>query len=135
MHRDQRPLQALPGGVQALDRVSLARGVHLGEYSGGMKQRFGIAAALIGQPRLNPQAVVRELAGCVRRRAVRKEDLAALERTHRVPSTRLLAGQTLARVHSSEHPGDGFEPVEPGLEDVYFAALKGFGRPLVSAEA
>jgi ABC-2 type transport system ATP-binding protein len=192
---DRRERQALVRALLEQTNLWDERGVRLGEYSGGMKQRFGIAVALIGRPRLiivdeptagldptervrflnllseigensvvilsthivddvtelctqmavidhgrilleaEPQAAVRELDGCVWRRAVRKDELVALERTHRVLSTRLLAGQTLARVHSGEHPGDGFEPVEASLEDVYFAALKGFGRPLVSAEA
>ena len=38
-------------------------------------------------------------------------------------STRLFAGRTVIHVLSDIHPGDGFAPVEGGLEDVYFSTL------------
>ena len=37
-------------------------------------------------------------------------------------STRLFAGNTIIHVLSDKKP-DGFEPVEGGLEDVYFSTL------------
>jgi hypothetical protein len=40
-----------------------------------------------------------------------------------VLSTRLFAGRTVLHVLADEDPGDGFAPVEAGLEDVYFSAL------------
>jgi len=49
---DRRSRRAEVG--QALERTHLAdaRGRRLGTFSGGMKQRFGIAQALLGRPRL-----------------------------------------------------------------------------------
>ena len=43
-----------PGKQPLLDNVNLSKDKkkHLGTYSGGMKQRFGIAQALIGDPKL-----------------------------------------------------------------------------------
>ena len=38
-------------------------------------------------------------------------------------STRLFAGRTVVHVLSDADPGDGFAPVEGGLEDVYFSTL------------
>jgi hypothetical protein len=42
-----------------------------------------------------------------------------------VLSTRLAAGRTVVHVLGDRSPGDGFEPAEPDLEHVYFAALHG----------
>jgi len=157
----------------------------LGGYSGGMKQRFGVAVALIGNPQLlivdeptagldpaervrflnllselgensvvllsthivedvselctrmaiidrgeilldaEPQRAIAELRGKVWRRIVAKTELAALERAHRVISTTLFAGRTVARIHSDAAPGPDFEPAEPDLEDVYFMTMSG----------
>jgi ABC-type multidrug transport system ATPase subunit len=157
----------------------------LGGYSGGMRQRFGVAVALIGSPRLmivdeptagldpaervrflnllselgensvvllsthivedvselctrmaiidegeilleaEPLGTVADLRGRIWRRAMSKEQLAALEREHAVISTKLLAGRTVARVYSEASPGTGFEAAEPILEDVYFGAMAG----------
>lgn len=156
-------------------------------FSGGMKQRFGIAQALLGSPRLiivdeptagldpeernrfhnllsevgenvvvilsthivedvaelcsrmaiidrgtillegEPLRAVEELRGRIWRKVVPRDELEALERTHAVLSTRLLAGRTVVRVYAEALPGVGFEPAEPGLEDVYFRVMGGHG--------
>ena len=178
--------------VEALLRqVNLweVRHQRLGGYSGGMRQRFGVAVALLGDPGLlivdeptagldpaervrflnllselgersvvllsthivedvaelctrmavidrgrilleaEPQAAVEGLAGRVWRRVVARDALAALEREHRVISTKLLGGRTVAHVVAEASPGGAFEPVEPDLEDVYFATMAGLTSP------
>ena len=157
----------------------------LGGYSGGMKQRFGVAVALIGDPKLlivdeptagldpaervrflnllseigensvvllsthivedvselctrmaiidrgeilleaEPLRAMNDLRGRIWRRVLSKAELPALEREHAVISTNLLAGRTVARVHSDAAPSPEFEPAEPDLEDVYFSAMAG----------
>jgi ABC-type multidrug transport system ATPase subunit len=156
----------------------------LREFSGGMKQRFGIAQALLGHPRLiivdeptagldpeerhrflnllsaigetvivilsthivddvkelcsrmaiidqgvvlrsgEPAAAVAELRGLVWRRVIAKEELPDYRERYQVLSGSLLAGRVLVHVLSPVAPGDGFEATEPGLEDVYFAAVR-----------
>jgi ABC-type multidrug transport system ATPase subunit len=157
----------------------------LGGFSGGMRQRFGVAVALLGNPRLmivdeptagldpaervrflnllselgensvvllsthivedvaelcthmaivnrgeillegEPQCEVERLRGHIWRRQVAREQLPALEQTHAVISTKLLAGRTLVHVYSEETPGPDFQLVEPDLEDVYFTVMAG----------
>ena len=157
----------------------------LGGYSGGMKQRFGVAVALLGSPKLmivdeptagldpaervrflnllgelgensvvilsthivedvtelctrfaiinegrillesEPARAVADLRGRIWRRVVSKSELATLEREAAIISTKLLAGRTVVHVYGDESPGAGFEPLEPDLEDVYFAAMAG----------
>ena len=52
-----------------------------------------------------------------------KAELEAHRATYNVISTRLFAGQTVMHILADDPPGENFEPVAGGLEDVYFATL------------
>jgi ABC-2 type transport system ATP-binding protein len=167
----------------------------LGGYSGGMRQRFGVAVALLGNPKLmivdeptagldpaervrflnllselgensvvllsthivedvselctrmaiidrgeilleaEPLGAIEQMRGRIWRSVIEKSALAALEREHRVISTKLLAGRTMVHVYGDGAPGPGFEPAEPDLEDVYFSTMAGhIGRRLGQPE-
>jgi ABC-2 type transport system ATP-binding protein len=157
----------------------------LGGYSGGMKQRFGVALALLGNPKLmivdeptagldpaervrflnllselgensvvilsthivedvselcsrmaiidrgrilleaEPLRAIDELRGRIWRRVIPKEELAEVERTHALISTKLLAGRTVVHVFGETAPDPGFEATEPDLKDVYFCTMAG----------
>jgi hypothetical protein len=56
---------------------------------------------------------------------VSKDQLAGIERTHSVISTKLLAGRTIVHVYSETPAGAGFAPAEPDVEDVYFSTMAG----------
>ena len=153
-------------------------------FSGGMKQRFGIAQALLGNPRLiivdeptagldpternrflnllsslgsdrtvilsthivddvqqlcprmaiiasgelllegAPNDALAALEGKIWSKVVSSEDeLRSIEKQLHVISTHLVGGQHEIRVYSDTSPGDGFRPVDSGLEDVYFLNL------------
>jgi ABC-2 type transport system ATP-binding protein len=154
----------------------------LAGFSGGMRQRFGIAQALLGQPQLiivdeptagldpeernrflnllaeigenvvvilsthivedvadlcpkmaiasgrivqtgAPLELIASMQGKVWSKTIAKQDLEAHRREHQVIATRLLGGRTVIHVLADAHPGVGFEPVQGGLEDVYFSTL------------
>ena len=71
-----------------------------------------------------PNDAIAALAGQVWRKQVSKAALPALEMQHQVLSTRLIGGNPVIHVFSQEKPDAGFEPVAPGLEDVYFQRLR-----------
>lgn len=156
----------------------------LGTYSGGMRRRFGIAVALLGDPKLiivdeptagldpaererfhnllaeigessivilsthivddvsnlcerlavlangeivlagSPDELVGRLRGTLWITYAKRADVDALSAAHTVLSTRLSAGRTAVRVLADTQP-EGFEAIEPTLEDVYFAATTG----------
>lgn len=73
-----------------------------------------------------PLKAVEGLQGKIWRRIVEKSMLTELEREHKVISTKLLSGQTVAHIYSKENPGSGFEQVPPDLEDVYFTTMAGY---------
>jgi len=170
-----------------LHRVNLFehRKKAVSSYSGGMRQRFGIAQCLIGNPKLiivdEPTAgldpgernrfynllaeigeqvivilsthIVEDVSELCSNMAIidkgevlytgspenglllvkdkiwekrtEKSELIQLQKLLPVISTKLVSGQPLVHVFKEENPQMGFEKVNPNLEDLFFAKIKG----------
>ena len=168
-----------------LDKVNLyeKRRENVKRFSGGMKQRVGIAQALIGNPKLiivdeptagldpgeknrfynlladvgkevivilsthivddirelctkmaimnagqivyqgTPQNAIDTLHGKVYQRVVAREDLEIYAKMYAVISNKMVGGQPFIHVLSETNPGNGFELVDPNLEDVFFSKI------------
>ena len=180
-----------------LQQVNLydVRKKSVGGYSGGMKQRLGIAIALAGAPKLlivdeptagldpternrflnlladigedvvvilsthivedvrelcsqmaiinkgtvvlqgEPKRILDEVRGRIWRRTVPRNQADDYRARFNVISARLAAGASVLHVYAEQDPGDGFEQVEPDLEDVYFHRLAAASGGRVPVEA
>src|SRR5436305_11284690 len=156
-------------------------------FSGGMRQRFGIAQALIGNPELiivdeptagldaeernrflnllagigdnvvvilsthivddvsdlcprmavlangrvqlegRPADLIAGTRGRIWKKTVSRTELEDYQSKYEVISTRLVAGSSVIHVLADQQPA-GFDPVEGGLEDVYFSTLSTLRR-------
>ena len=156
-------------------------------FSGGMRQRFGIAQALIGNPDLiivdeptagldpeernrflnllagigdnvvvilsthivddvadlcprmavlangrvqlegRPADLIAGTRGRIWAKTIDRSELEAYQEKHEIISTRLYAGRSVIHVLADQKPA-GFDPVEGGLEDVYFSTLSTLRR-------
>lgn len=152
-------------------------------FSGGMRQRFGIAQALLGNPQIiivdeptagldpeesnrflnllseigenvivilsthivedvrnlcpkmaimsngeiisqgNPSELVKTIDGKIWTKIIDKSQLDIYKKAFDVISTKLVAGATQIRVLSTKRPEEGFQVIDPNLEDYYFTTL------------
>jgi ABC-type multidrug transport system ATPase subunit len=72
----------------------------------------------------DPRAFTSELTGKIWQKTISKDEVEAYQKSMVVISTRLLAGRPMIRIFSEVAPADGYEPVTPDLEDVYFTTLR-----------
>jgi hypothetical protein len=70
-----------------------------------------------------PQELIRSARGRIWMKIVDRGELASHRERYEVLSTRLFAGRTVVHVLADQDPGDGFTPVDAGLQDVYFSTL------------
>ena len=168
-----------------LNRVNLwdVRTKAVASYSGGMRQRFGIAQALIGSPKLiivdeptagldpgernrfynllseigenvivilsthivqdvmelcNNMAIIHQgrvlfdgtphnavdlLDGKIWSKSIAKSELEGIMQSHKVISSKLVAGKPLIHINSDVQPDETFTATKPDLEDVFFSLI------------
>ena len=72
----------------------------------------------------SPAEALERLRGHIWSKVVATDDeLRAMEGSLAVISTHLVGGQHEVRIYADASPGEGFRPVDSGLEDVYFLNL------------
>jgi len=67
-----------------------------------------------------PVAVLDELKGKVWAKTITRDEVDTYKSMHHVISDKMIAGRPQIHILSDNNPGDGFTPVEPNLEDVFF---------------
>jgi ABC-2 type transport system ATP-binding protein len=72
-----------------------------------------------------PDRAVQTLEGKVWRKSIERDQLKDYSSRMSIISNKLVAGRPQIHVFANAQPEDGFIPVAPDLEDVFFASLAG----------
>ena len=70
-----------------------------------------------------PDAAVKSMDGKIFTKAISKQELTHYQDDFMVISTQLKSGKLHIRIYQDTTPGEGFTPVTPNLEDVYFSKI------------
>jgi ABC-2 type transport system ATP-binding protein len=115
------------------EQVVVILSTHIVEDVAGLCSRMAIISQgqvlMAGEPR----AAIGTLRERVWSKRVSAAALAEYQQRFNVLSSRMIDGQPLIHVYSERPPEDGFEPVAPGLEDVYFRQLRAHGNAAAHA--
>lgn len=168
-----------------LDRTNLyeVRKQNLGGFSGGMKQRFGIAQALLNNPKLlivdeptagldpkernrfynllseiaentivilsthivddvkelchqmaiinkgevilkgKPLELIEQVQGKVYQKIIDRSEFELYKSQYHLINETFFMGKPVIQIMSNSSPGNGFEPIDAGLEEVYFSQI------------
>ncbi|MCH4892222.1 ATP-binding cassette domain-containing protein [Sphingomonas sp. SFZ2018-12] len=117
------------------ENVVVILSTHIVEDVADLCPRMAVLAA--GQIRLEgaPLDLIAQARGTVWARAIGRDELPDYTERYEVIATRLFAGRTIIHILSPTDPGNGFESVPGGLEDVYFATLARTRRPAAAPVA
>jgi len=74
-----------------------------------------------------PTDLIAATRGRIWAKTIDRSELEKYQESHEIISTRLFAGRSVIHVLADQKP-EGFEPVEGGLEDVYFSTLSTLRR-------
>lgn len=188
--RGNKERKEIVGSLLHKTNLYIHRKKHLGVYSGGMKQRFGIAQALLANPKLvivdeptagldpaernrfhnilcelgeqtivilsthivedvkelctnmaiinngevllqeSPLKAIEKVKGNVYSKTIHKNGLKEYKEAYNVIAERLFQGRKVVHIYSKNDPGNGFNPVEADLSDVYFSQIFGTGKAI-----
>ena len=117
------------------DRVVVILSTHIVEDVADLCPRMAVLAAGKIQLEGAPLDLIRQSHGTVWAKTIERERLEEYRERYEMISTRLFAGRTIVHILSPSDPGDGFEAVDGGLEDVYFATLARTRRVPAPADA
>ncbi len=73
----------------------------------------------------NPTHAIEALKGRTWKKIIEKAELENYKQQYNVIAEKLVAGKPNIHVYSTDNPGNGFELIEPGLEEVYFSQIFG----------
>lgn len=73
----------------------------------------------------SPSNAIEQVKGKVYRKVIEKEELPHYKQEYRVIAERLLQGKPIIHIYGDVAPGNGFEPIEADLSDVYFSNIFG----------
>jgi ABC-2 type transport system ATP-binding protein len=72
-----------------------------------------------------PADAVKGLDGQIWQKSIAKAEIKDYEKRYKIISSKLIAGKPLIHIYAAQNPGDGFQPVNPDLEDVFFTRISG----------
>jgi ABC-type multidrug transport system ATPase subunit len=109
------------------DNVVVILSTHIVDDVADLCPRMAVLANGRLQLEGKPSDLIAATRGRIWTKTIDRSELETYQASHEIISTRLYAGRSVIHVLSDQRP-DGFDPVEGGLEDVYFSTLSTLRR-------